>query len=81
MPHSTNKRGFHQNPNLGMGKCSCGQIFEHVSARDLNMKFRLHHKFCSNPPVGYEKVRLPKKSMAMEEIQHHEAERIKRVHK
>ena len=41
----------------------------------------MHHKFCSNPPVGYEKVRLPKKAMMMEEIQHYEVERNRKVHK
>ena len=81
MPHSTNERVFHQNPNLGMGKCSCGQTFEYVSARDLNMKLRMHRKFCSNPLVGYEKVRLPKKCMMLEEIQHYEVERNRKVHK
>ena len=45
------------------------------------MKLQIHRKFCSNPPVGYEKVRLPKKSMTLEEIQHYEIERNREVHK
>ena len=81
MPHSTYKKGFQQNPNLGMGKCSCGQTFDFASERDLNVKLQMHRKFCSNPPKSYETVRLPKKAMTMGELQHYEAERIKRVHK
>ena len=76
-----NKRGFHQNPNLGMGKCSCGQTFKYVSARDLNMKLRMHHKLCSNPLVGCKKVGLPKKSMTLEVLHHYEVERKRKVHK
>ena len=72
------KRGFHQNPNLGMVKCSCGQTFEYISKRDLNMKLRMHCKFCSNPPVGHEKIRLPKKSMTLEKIQHYGVEIIEK---
>ena len=53
MPYSTHKNGFQHNPKLGTGKCSCGQTFKYVSTRDLNMKLRMHHKFCSNPPKSF----------------------------
>ena len=67
--------------NLGMGKCSCGQAFKYSSERDLNMKLRMHYKFCSNPQVSYVKVGMPKKSMMMEEVQQYKVERDRKVHK
>ena len=30
----------------GMAKCSCGQTFHYKSARDWDMKIRMHKKFC-----------------------------------
>ena len=51
MPHSSLKyKGY----DLGFGfrNCSCGQTFGYGSERELEMKIRLHRKFCSNPPKG-----------------------------
>ena len=80
MSYSTHKNGFQHNPKLGTGKCSCGQTFKYVSMRDLNMKLRMHHKFCSNPKKKFQD-RLPKKARTLGELHHYDAERIKRVHK
>ena len=46
----------------GIGKCPCGQTFEHTSERDMKMKLRMHHGFCSNPPKGVDKIGIRKKA-------------------
>ena len=79
MPHSTFKersRTF----NSGIGKCSCGQTFDYASERDIKMKLRMHHKFCSNPPKGFDKIRVLKKATTLREQQLNEAERMRKVH-
>ena len=77
MPHSNFKdKAF----NTGVGKCSCGQTFEYASERDMKMKLRIHLKFCSNPPVAFDKIRVPKKVMTLREQQLDEAERMRKVH-
>ena len=51
MTHSSHKyKGY----DLGFGfrNCSCGQTFGYASERELEMKIRIHRKFCSNPPKG-----------------------------
>ena len=57
MPHSNFKersRAF----NTGVGKCSCGQTFKCASEREIAMKHRMHCRFCSNPPVAFDKIRI-----------------------
>ena len=78
MPHS-NFKGRSRIFSLGVGKCSCGQTLEFTSERDMAMKLRMHGpcelrvtqqphlKFCSNPPVGFDKIRVPKKATMMRE--------------
>ena len=69
-------RGF----NTGVGKCSCGKTFEFTSERDMAMKLRMHRRFCSNPPVAFDKIGIPKKAATLREQQLNEAERIRKVH-
>ena len=79
MPHSNFKersRAF----NTGVGKCSCGKTFEFASEREMKMKQRIHHRFCSNPPLAFNKIGIPKKACTMREQQLKEAERMKKVH-
>ena len=64
----------------GVGRCSCGQTFECASERELAMKRRMHHRFCSNPPVVFDKIKVPKKAYTMREQQLNEVERIRKVH-
>ena len=40
----------------------------------------MHLKFCSKPPKGFDKIRVPKKAMALREQQLNEAERMRKVH-
>ena len=40
----------------------------------------MHHRFCSNPPVAFDKTGIPKKAMTLREQQLNEAERMKKVH-
>ena len=40
----------------------------------------MHLKFCSKPPVAFDKVEVPKKAMMMGERQLNEYERIRLVH-
>ena len=64
----------------GVGRCSCDQTFECASERELAMKCRMHLRFCSNPPVAFDKISVPKKACTMREQQLNEAEKIRKVH-
>ena len=55
MPHSNFKERSHT-IKTGVGKCSCGQTFAYVSEIDMKMKLRMHSKFCSKPPKGFDKI-------------------------
>ena len=44
------------------------------------MKHRIHHRFCSNPPLAFNKIGIPKAAYTMREQQLNEAERIRKVH-
>ena len=79
MPHSNFKERSHQF-NSGTGKCPYGQTFEYTSERDMKMKLRMHRRFCSNPPVAFDKIGILKKATTLREQQLNEAERIRKVH-
>ena len=79
MPHSNFKERSHQF-NSGVGKFPCGQTFDYASERDMNMKLRMHRKFCFNPPEGFDKTRVPKKTTTLREQQLNEAGRMRKVH-
>ena len=79
MPHSNFKRKATEF-GAGVGKCSCGQTFKCASERELAMKRRMHRRFCSNPPVAFNKIGIPKKAMTLREQQLNEAERMHKVH-
>ena len=79
MPHSNSKDKAYEF-NSGIGKCPCGKTFEYTSKRDMKMKFRMHHRFCSNPPVAFDKIGIPKKTTTLREQQLAEAERMCKVH-
>ena len=64
----------------GIGKCFCGQTFDYASERDRKMKLQMHHKFCSNPPKGFDEIRVPKKAMTLREQQLNETGRVRKVH-
>ena len=46
----------------------------------MKMKIRLHSKFCSNPPKGFNKIRVPIKATMLKEHQNNEAEWMRKVH-
>ena len=50
------------------------------SERDMKMKLRMHHRFCPNPPKGFNKIGIPKKAMTLKEQQLNQAERTRKVH-
>ena len=79
MPHSNFKDKAYAF-NTAVGKCSCGKTFEYASERDMKMKLQMHLRFCSNPPVAFDKIRVPKKPMTLREQQLSEAERMREVH-
>ena len=79
MPHSNFERRATEF-NTGVGKCSCSQTFECASEREIAMKHRMHHRFCSNPPVAFDKIMVSKKARSMREQQLNEAERIRKVY-
>ena len=45
MPHSDFKER-HFTVSSGVGKCPCGQTFDFESEKDMNLKLRMHPKFC-----------------------------------
>ena len=75
MPHSNFKRKVTDN-GAGVRKCPCGQTFKCESERELAMKRKMHCKFCSNPPVAFDKIGIPKKAVTLREQQLTETERI-----
>ena len=48
--------------------------------REMAMELQMHHKFCSKPPVAFNKIGVPKKAMTMREQQLNEYERMRLVH-
>ena len=44
------------------------------------MKLQMHHKFCSNPPVAFDEIRVPKKATTLREQQLNEYERMRKAH-
>ena len=79
MPHSNFKRKATEF-QAGVRRCSCGQTFECASERELAIKHRMHRRLCSNPPVAFDKINVPKKACMMREQQLNMAERIRKVH-
>ena len=79
MPHSNFKERS-QEFNTGVRKCPCGQTFKYTSERDMKMKLRMHCRFCSNLPKGFDKIGIPKKVTTLREQQLNEAERMHKVH-
>ena len=55
MPHS-NFKWRSTEFSSKVGKCSCSQTFDFASERDMKMKLQMHHKFCSKPPKGFDKI-------------------------
>ena len=80
MPHS-NFKGRSCTFSSRVGRCSCGQTFDFASERDMKMKLRMHLRFCSKPPEGFDKIRMPEKACMMREQQLNEAERMRSVHR
>ena len=79
MPHSSFKTKVTDN-GVGVERCPCGQTFECASEQELAMKRRIHRRFCSNPPLAFNKIGVPEKACKMREQQLNEAERIRKVH-
>ena len=79
MPHSSFKRKVTDN-GAGVVRCPCGQTFECASKQELAMKRRIHRRFCSNPPLAFNKIGIPKEACTMREQHLNEAERIRKVH-
>ena len=75
MPQSSFKRKVTEF-EAGVGRCSCDQTFECASEQELTMKHRMHLRFCSNLPVDFDKIGIPKIACTMREQQLNEAERI-----
>ena len=79
MPHSNFKERS-QEFNTGVGKCPCGQTFEYTPERDMKIKLRMHSRFSSSPPKGFDKIRIPEKATTLREQQLNEAEMMHKVH-
>ena len=68
MPHSSFKRKVTDN-GAGVGRCPCGPTFECASEQQLAIKRRIHCRFCSNPPLTFNKIEIPKVTCTMREQQ------------
>ena len=55
-------------------------LIMHQKENRKPMKFLLHLKFCSNPPKGFDKIRVPKKATMLKEHHNNEIERMRKVH-
>ena len=74
MPHNNFKRKAAEF-EAGVVRCSCGQTFESASEQELAMKRKMHCRFCSNLPVAFDKIGIPKKTCTLREQQLAEAEK------
>ena len=79
MPHSSFKERSHTF-NSGIGKCTCGQTFDFYSEKKYENEAPKHCKFCSKPPKGFDKIRMPNKVTMLKEHQNNETERMRKVH-
>ena len=84
MPHSNFKDKSHT-LSSGVGKCSCGQTFDYASEKDQKLKIRLHHKFCSKPPKGFDEIGVSKaqsteKAMTLKEYYNNESEEMRKLY-
>ena len=61
-------------------KCPFGQTFESGTEREMDMKLRLHCRFCSKLPASINRMEIPKKACTIREQELAEAERIRKVH-
>ena len=68
MPHSNFKSKVTEF-EAGVGRCSCGQTFECAYERELAIKRKMDRRFCSNPPVAFDKIGIPKKALILREQQ------------
>ena len=79
MTHSNFKERNHE-ISTGVGKWTCGQTFDYSSKRDMNLKLRLHLRYCKNPPKGTHKIAVPRKATTFMEHQLGVNMRRKEVH-
>ena len=79
MPHSNFKQLPYES-NTGVITCSCGQTFNCSSPKDMELKCKLHHRFCKNPPKGEQKIRIPMKATTFMEHQTGVSNRQREVH-
>ena len=79
MPHSNFKQRSYEN-NTGVGKCSCGQTFDYSSPRDMELKRKLHGRFCKNPPKGEQKLGIPMRATTFMEHQTDTSKRRRELH-
>ena len=68
MPHSNFKQRSYEN-NTGFGNCTCGQTFDFSSPRNMELKRKLHRRFCKSPPKGEQKIGVPMKATTFMEYQ------------
>ena len=69
----------------GVGKCSCSQTFDYASEKDQKLKFRLHLKFCSKPPKGFDEIGVSKaqsaeKATMLKEYYNNESEEMRKLY-
>ena len=50
-----------------------------ASERDINVKLRMHCKFCSNSSKSFDKIMKPKKVMMLKEHHNNEAEIMRKI--
>ena len=61
-------------------ECSCGQTFESGTEQRMDMKLKLHHRFCSKLPTTLNRKGVPRKAYTIKEHNLAEVERIRKVH-
>ena len=53
---------------------------KHLIIHDMEMKRKLHRRFCKNPPKGEQKMSVPKKATTFMEYQTGSTDRRRKVH-
>ena len=63
----------------GARRCTCGQIFKFGSQRELDMRCRLHLRFCTIPPIGTIEGGVSRGEFTIKEQMVNQAERMFKV--
>ena len=68
------------NPQMHIGKRDSNEALKGPSQGPRVTRDPMYHRFCSKPPVAFDKIGVSTKACTMREQQLNEYERIRKVH-